>query len=160
MLFRSRRYYLREISETVRSYHKHAAEQTEIARRLFQLQGAMEAVRERVANSEVLSSLETLKQECEQKLSPESKKILNSWETLKEKYSAEKFVTSIRGKEIVTQLRTKSLSGLSIPKVALPRYKDYGEILRWVYLENVPGSFPYTAGVFPDRKSTRLNSSH
>lgn len=147
-----RRYYLREISETVRSYHKHAAEQAEIARRLFQLDGAMEAVRERETNSEVLSSLESLKQEFEQKLSAESKKILNSWETLKETYNAEKFVTKIRDKEIVTQLRTNSLSGLSIPKVALPRYKDYGEILRWVYLENVPGSFPYTAGVFPFKR--------
>ena len=147
-----RRYYLREISETVRGYHKQAAEQTEIARRMFQLEGAIEAVKEREMNGEVLSSLVALKQDLEKKLTAESKKILDGWGELKEKYSADKFVTKIRDKEIVTELRTKSLSGLSIPKVALPRYKDYGEILRWVYLENVPGSFPYTAGVFPFKR--------
>ncbi|WP_079507594.1 fused isobutyryl-CoA mutase/GTPase IcmF [Mesobacillus jeotgali] len=147
-----RRYYLREISETVRGYHKHAAEQADLARRLFQLGGAIEAVKERETNSEVLSSLQVLKEEAEKKLTPESKYILENWEALKEKYSADQFVTKIRDKEIVTELKTKSLSGLSIPKVALPRYKDYGEILRWVYLENVPGSFPYTAGVFPFKR--------
>ncbi|MCM3574534.1 methylmalonyl-CoA mutase family protein [Mesobacillus subterraneus] len=147
-----RRYYLREISETVRGYHKHAAEQADLARRLFQLEGTIEAVKERETNSEVVSSLEVLKEEVEKKLTPESKYILENWESLKEKYSADQFVTKIRDKEIVTELRTKSLSGLSIPKVALPKYKDYGEILRWVYLENVPGSFPYTAGVFPFKR--------
>ncbi|CAM3844608.1 fused isobutyryl-CoA mutase/GTPase IcmF [Mesobacillus thioparans] len=147
-----RRYYLREISETVRGYHKHAAEQAELARRLFQIGGTIEAVKERETNSEVVSSLQVLKEEVEKKLTPESKYILENWESLKEKYSADQFVTKIRDKEIVTELRTKSLSGLSIPKVALPKYKDYGEILRWVYLENVPGSFPYTAGVFPFKR--------
>ena len=61
-------------------------------------------------------------------------------------------MTRIRDKEIITVLKTKSLSGLDIPKVVLPRYKDYGEILRWVYRENVPGSYPYTAGVFPFKR--------
>jgi isobutyryl-CoA mutase len=147
-----RRYYLREISETVRGYHKHAAEQANLARRLFQIEGTIEAVKERETNSEVVSSLQVLKEEVEKKLTPESKYILENWESLKEKYSADQFVTKIRDKEIVTELKTKSLSGLSIPKVALPKYKDYGEILRWVYLENVPGSFPYTAGVFPFKR--------
>ena len=58
----------------------------------------------------------------------------------------------MRNKEIKTILRTESLSGLKIPKVALPNFKDYGEILRWVYKENVPGEFPYTAGVFPFKR--------
>ncbi|MFT9600633.1 methylmalonyl-CoA mutase family protein, partial [Mesobacillus sp.] len=147
-----RRYYLREISETVRGYHKLAAEQADLARRLFQIEGTIEAVKERETNSEVVSSLQVLKEEVEKMLTPESKYILENWESLKEKYSADQFVTKIRDKEIVTELRTKSLSGLSIPKVALPKYKDYGEILRWVYLENVPGSFPYTAGVFPFKR--------
>ncbi|WP_226679263.1 fused isobutyryl-CoA mutase/GTPase IcmF [Mesobacillus jeotgali] len=147
-----RRYYLREISETVRGYHKLAAEQSDLARRLFQLTGTIDAVKESGSYSEVLSSLQVLKEEVEKKLTPESKHIIENWGALKEKYSADQFVTKIRDKEIVTELRTKSLSGLSIPKVALPKYKDYGEILRWVYLENVPGSFPYTAGVFPFKR--------
>lgn len=71
---------------------------------------------------------------------------------MKEKYAGDRFVTKIRDKEMVTELKMKSLSGLSIPKIALPKYEDYGEILKWVYKENVPGSFPYTAGVFPFKR--------
>lgn len=60
----------------------------------------------------------------------------------------------------MTELKTKSLSGLSIPKVALPRYKDYGQILEWVYKENVPGSFPYTAGVFRSSEKGKIQSDN
>lgn len=146
------RYYLREVSETVRGYHKKAEEQADLARKLFQLEGALLAVKEQEGNEEVVASLEAIKSATEEKLTAETKKILEGWEDLKEKYAGEQFVTKIRDKEIVTVLRTKSLSGLSIPKVALPKYKDYGEIIRWVYRENVPGSFPYTAGVFPFKR--------
>jgi isobutyryl-CoA mutase len=147
-----RRYYLREITETVRNYHKRAEEQVELARRLFQLEGAIQAVEEKETNATVLTSLQTLKDEVEEKLTLESKKILANWEERKEIYSKDQYVTKIRDKEIVTDLKTKSLSGLDIPKVALPKYKDYGEILKWVYRENVPGEFPYTAGVFPFKR--------
>ncbi len=146
-----RRYYLREISDTVRNYHKKAAEQVEIARKLFQISGTIESVKE-LGNEDVLKALETLQFQYEIKLSDESKKILAKWESLKETYKGEKFITKIRDKEIVTILKTKSLSGLSIPKISLPGFKDFGEILRWVYKENVPGSFPYTAGVFPFKR--------
>ncbi|MEW4289797.1 fused isobutyryl-CoA mutase/GTPase IcmF [Rossellomorea marisflavi] len=144
-----RRYYLREITETVRNYHRKAEEQSDLARRLFQLEGAIEAVGEQ---GDVTASLTTLKDEVEKKLTEQSKEILGGWENLKETYSKDSFVTKVRDREIVTELKTKSLSGLSIPKVALPRYKDYGQILEWVYKENVPGSFPYTAGVFPFKR--------
>lgn len=143
-----RRYYLREISEAVRGYHRRAEEQANIARKLFQLQGAIEAV----TDAGVIAALEAVKQETEAKLTPESRKILDGWSKTREAYSGDKFVTRIRDKEIITVLKSKSLSGLDIPKVALPKYKDYGEILRWVYQENVPGSFPYTAGVFPFKR--------
>ncbi|RDI41997.1 fused isobutyryl-CoA mutase/GTPase IcmF [Falsibacillus pallidus] len=148
----NRRYYLREISDTVRNYHKEAEEQVRLARRLFQLEGAIAAVTEKERNEEVLTSLEALKKDVEEKLSPQSKKVLSGWSELREKYSGTQFVTKIRDKEIVTELTVKSLSGLDIPKVALPKYEDYGEILKWVYKENVPGSFPYTAGVFPFKR--------
>ncbi|AZU64625.1 fused isobutyryl-CoA mutase/GTPase IcmF [Neobacillus mesonae] len=144
-----RRYYLREISDTVRGYHKKAEEQANLARKLFQLEGAMEAVKDQ---PEVVAALEVVKAETESKLTPESKKILDGWAQTKAAYSGDKFVTRIRDKEIITVLTTKSLSGLDIPKVVLPKYKDYGEILRWVYRENVPGSFPFTAGVFPFKR--------
>ncbi len=147
-----RRYYLREITEAVRNYHKKSLEQSEVARRLFQLEGAIEAVQEQDRNEEVLKSLEVLKEEVENKLTPESKKLLEEWPNRRELYSQDEFITKIRDKEIVTELKTKSLSGLMIPKVSLPKYKDYGEILRWIYKENTPGSFPFTAGVFPFKR--------
>ncbi len=146
------RYYLREVSETVRNYHKKAEEQAALARKLFQLEGAILAVKESGGSEETLASLEDLAAETKEKMTAESKKILESWDDLKEKYSGEQFTTRIRDKEIITILRTKSLSGLQIPKVALPKYRDYGEIIRWVYRENVPGAFPYTAGVFPFKR--------
>ncbi|GHH97951.1 fused isobutyryl-CoA mutase/GTPase IcmF [Neobacillus kokaensis] len=144
-----RRYYLREISDAVRGYHKKAEEQADLARKVFQIEGAAEAVKDQ---PEVVAALEVVKAETESRLTPESKKILDGWAQTKAAYSSDKFVTRIRDKEIITVLKTKSLSGLDIPKVALPKYKDYGEILRWVYRENAPGSFPYTAGVFPFKR--------
>jgi isobutyryl-CoA mutase len=144
-----RRYYLREISETVRHYHKKAEEQVGFARKLFQLEGAIEAVKDQ---PEVAQALEKIKAETQSKLTAESAKILQGWEKTKAAYAADQFITRIRDKEIITALKSKSLSGLDIPKVALPKYKDYGEIIRWVYRENVPGFFPYTAGVFPFKR--------
>ncbi|WP_227394486.1 fused isobutyryl-CoA mutase/GTPase IcmF [Jeotgalibacillus aurantiacus] len=146
-----RRYYLREISETVRRYHQSAEQQTKLARRFFQLEGSIEALKEQ-GNDAAVAPLETLKENTWDELTAESKKILENWPKLKDMYAQDQFTTKIRDKEIVTELTTKSLSGLSIPKVALPKYEDYGEILKWVYKENVPGSFPYTAGVFPFKR--------
>ena len=147
-----RRYYLQEIADTVRNYHKHAEKQAELGRRLFQIEGTIAELKDRNADAEVIKSLEDLKKSIEEKLTPESKRILDGWEDLKKKYAADQFVHKVRGKELVTNLKTKTLSGLEIPKIALPKFKDYGEILRWVYKENVPGSFPFTAGVFPFKR--------
>jgi methylmalonyl-CoA mutase len=141
-----RRYYLREISDAVRNYHKKAEEQAGLARKLFQLEGAIAAVKQEAP--EVLTALEKIQEETEEKLTPETKKILAGWEQTKADYKRDQFITRVRDKEIITVLKTKSLSGIDIPKVVLPGFKDYGEIIRWVYRENVPGSFPYTAGVF------------
>ncbi|MFD1735140.1 fused isobutyryl-CoA mutase/GTPase IcmF [Bacillus salitolerans] len=145
----NRRYYLREISDSVRTYHKKSAEQVEVARKLFQLEGAKEAVS---GNDQAVQAIEDAKQEFEYRLTPESKKLLEGWSALKEKYAGKEFVTKVRDKEIITKLTTKSLSGLDIPKVVLPKFVDHGEILRWVYKENVPGAFPFTAGVFPFKR--------
>ncbi|PLS18365.1 methylmalonyl-CoA mutase [Bacillus sp. M6-12] len=147
-----RRYYMREIADTVRNYHKNAEEQVKLARRLFQLDGAIAAVKEQGEIEQVLTPLQSLRNETEAKLSEESRKILAGWDEFKAKYSGDRFITKIRDKELITELKTKSLSGLDIPKISLPKYADYGEILRWVYRENVPGHFPYTAGVFPFKR--------
>ncbi|KIL52685.1 methylmalonyl-CoA mutase [Jeotgalibacillus campisalis] len=148
----NRRYYLREIAETVRRYHQNAENQANLARRFFQLEGAINALKEQSGTQQTTEPLETLSRTTWEQLSKESKKVLEGWQNQKELYAKEKFTTTVREKELVTILKTKSLSGLSIPKVALPKYEDYGEILKWVYKENVPGSFPYTAGVFPFKR--------
>ncbi|HWL11611.1 MAG TPA: fused isobutyryl-CoA mutase/GTPase IcmF, partial [Ureibacillus sp.] len=148
----NRRYYLREIAETVRNYHKQAAQQVEFARKLYQLEGAISQVLAHAPADVIVKSLESLAEGVQGELSDESKQILENWEKIKESYAGDELVTKIRDKEIRTILKTTSLSGTKIPKVTLPKFKDYGEILRWVYAENVPGEFPYTAGVFPFKR--------
>lgn len=145
-----RRYYLRELSEAVRNYHKHAEQQAQLATKWYQLQGT----KAQLASSEtaLITSLDALIEGVQNELTAESKRILNNWHALKEAYAGDELITKVRDKEIKTILRTESLSGLKIPKVALPSFKDYGDILRWVYKENVPGEFPYTAGVFPFKR--------
>lgn len=88
----------------------------------------------------------------EEKLHPECKRILAQWPKLKAAYKQDQFVTKIRDKELVTKLFSESLSGTRISKVAVPEYEDWGEILKWSLKENVPGEFPYTAGVFPFKR--------
>ncbi|WP_336638133.1 fused isobutyryl-CoA mutase/GTPase IcmF [Lysinibacillus fusiformis] len=143
-----RRYYLRELTDTVRGYHKKTEQQVGFARRLFQLEGALTAVKEKAPDDALITSLNSLAEGVRDELTAESKRILDNWQALKEAYAGDEFVTKIRDKEIRTILKTISLSGTKIPKVVLPKFEDYGEILRWVYKENVPGEFPYTAGVF------------
>ncbi|MBD1379694.1 fused isobutyryl-CoA mutase/GTPase IcmF [Metabacillus arenae] len=147
-----RRYYLREISETVRNYHKQSEIEAELARKFYQLEGALKTVRETEKNEELVASLEAMKERIKEQLNHETKHIIESWQETKEKYAADEFVVKIRDKEIRTKLKTKSLAGLQIPKISLPKFKDYGDIVHWVYRENVPGAFPYTAGVFPFKR--------
>lgn len=148
-----RTYYLRDIVQSIRDYKKMTDEQVAIARKLYQVTGTIAALKEAGKESaDVISQLEEVKAFYEEKLHPEAKAILDNWESLKEKYSGDTFTTKIRDKEIVTQITTESLSGLKIPKVSLPKYEDWGEILKWCMKENVPGSFPYTAGVFPFKR--------
>ncbi|NEU30437.1 methylmalonyl-CoA mutase family protein [bacterium LRH843] len=145
--------YLRDIVLTIRNYKRFTTEQAETARTLFQLSGTMDTVLEQGEDAaEMIERLEQIKSRYEQKLHPESKAVLDHWNELKASYQKESLVTNVRGKEYVTTLRTESLSGLTLPKVALPKFKDWGEILRWTMEENVPGLFPYTAGVFPFKR--------
>lgn len=145
--------YLRDIVQTVKQYKQHTEEQVQIARKLYQIEGTIAALKEHGQDTEeALQQLEATKAMYEQKLHPECKAILDQWEAKKAAYSGDTFVMNIRGKEIETELTTESLAGLKIPKVVLPKFADWGEILRWSMLENVPGSFPFTAGVFPFKR--------
>jgi len=137
--------YLSEIADTVRSYHSHAAEQVRIARQRQHLLEAKRMLGDAKADSR---ALEPLIAEREAALEPKARKLLDIWPKVVESYSGEEYVVKIRDREIRTQLTYTSLSGTKVPKVALPRYEDHGEILRFLLAENLPGSFPYTAGVF------------
>ena len=136
--------YLAEIAEGLRGYHAHGAAQARLARE-----------RQQLAEAKRMSGFDALARWVAEKdaaLDARSKQLLASWpETLKS-YAADELVTSVRDKELRTRLTTESLSGSKLPKVALPKYEDHGELLRWRLRENVPGSFPYTAGVFPFKR--------
>jgi methylmalonyl-CoA mutase len=94
-------------------------------------------------------SLQQHYEHLQQQLRPQNAVLLQQWETLKEQYSAADLAYEVRNKTISQPLTTTSLSGTKIPKVVLPQYRDWGDVLRWQLQENVPGQFPYTAGVFP-----------
>ncbi|WP_047983943.1 fused isobutyryl-CoA mutase/GTPase IcmF [Ornithinibacillus californiensis] len=143
-----RRHYLREISSHVRNYHKLAKEQSEIARSLYQLHGALQLVDDEGA----LAPLKTTCTTYEAKLSPQAKQLLESWDQTKESYTGDTITFKVRDKEIKMELTTESLAGLKIPKVAFPKYVDWGDRLLWQLKENVPGAFPFTAGVFPFKR--------
>ena len=147
-----RQNYLREIAETVKQYHNVSREQQQIARRLFQIEGALKAWSEKGYAENGNTALLELRDEYRKTLSEHSKEIIDGWNEQRKVYSQKELVTKVRDREIKTELSTVSLSGLTIPKVALPKYEDYGEILRWVQKENVPGKFPFTAGVFPFKR--------
>jgi isobutyryl-CoA mutase len=141
----NRQRYLAEIAETVREYHRHALEQSRVARDRQSLLAAKSMLEKAGKDSSALDSLIDAKANA---LDARSKKLLDMWPRTVKAYSGEEYVVKIRSKEIRTLLNSQSLSGTKVPKVALPRFEDAGEILRWQMRENVPGSFPFTSGVF------------
>jgi isobutyryl-CoA mutase len=140
-----RQRYLAEIAESVRGYHAHARQQAGLARERQQLIAAKSML---LKAGKEARELDSLIEEKNAALDVRARKQIDMWpETLKA-YSGDEYVVKIRGREIRTRLTHTTLSGIKMPKVALPRYEDHGEILRWQMRENVPGSFPFTAGVF------------
>lgn len=142
--------YLSEITENNRSYDAWVTEQSAIASRLYQINGTMQALGSisSLTKEESETTLGNIKDHFEKRLHPECKKLIDQWPALVAKYAADFFEYHVRGKVIKQPLTVTSLSGTRIPKLVLPRYKDWGDILRWQLQENVPGEFPYTAGVF------------
>ncbi|MGH8745014.1 MAG: fused isobutyryl-CoA mutase/GTPase IcmF, partial [Burkholderiales bacterium] len=140
-----RQRYLAEIAESVRAYHGDAREQAGIARERQQLVAAKSMLLEAGKQAR---ELDPLIEEKNSALDPRAAKLLEMWPETFKAYSGDEYVVKIRGREIRTTLTHTTLSGSKVPKVALPRYEDHGEILRWQMRENVPGSFPFTAGVF------------
>ena len=140
-----RRRYLAEIADTVRGYHKAVAEQCDIARERQQLRETKRMLEEAGRDA---GSVGELLDQRDSALDPRCRKLIEMWPTVREAYTGDEYVVRMRDKEMRTQLAHTSLSGTRIPKVALPRYKDDGQILEWLLKENIPGAFPFTAGVF------------
>ncbi|WP_439114720.1 fused isobutyryl-CoA mutase/GTPase IcmF [Hydrogenophaga sp.] len=141
--------YLAEISDTVRGYKKRAREQARLAREIQQLNASAQMLRvEKPTRAKAAEAVIDLAQQRELDQDPAARKLLTQWPDMQKAYAGDEYVVKIRDKEIRTALTTKSLSGTTIRKVALPTFEDHGEILKWLMLDNVPGSFPYTAGTF------------
>jgi isobutyryl-CoA mutase len=136
--------YLAEIVEEIGRYDGWAEEQADAAERLYRLEGA---VTEGVDLTEQVAKAREV-------LDPENLRALERWDGLVAEYSGDEFVYHVRGKEVRVPLHTETLSHTRVPKVALPRYRSWGDRLRWLLQENVPGEFPYTAGVYPFRRAT------
>ncbi|MDO8909913.1 MAG: methylmalonyl-CoA mutase family protein [Pseudohongiella sp.] len=146
-----RQRYLAEIAETVRNYRRHVEQQAVLAREVQQLQASAQML-VKSGSTAVADNLQALIKQRELLLHGECRSLLEQWPIMQAEYAANELVTEVRGKQMRTELTWTSMSGTRVPKVALPRFNDHGDVLRWLMLENVPGRFPYTAGVFPFKR--------
>lgn len=146
--------YLSEISDSIREYHTWVEDQTEIASKLDQVRGTISQLNNwKPKDKELMvSNLEEMENHWNDKLDVLPKRVLENWDSLYERYQQNEFEIQVRDKKITNGLYRESLSGLKIPRVAMPKYKHLGERLNFALKENLPGYFPYTAGVFPFKR--------
>ena len=141
--------YLSEISENNRLFDKNINNQVEIADRLYALNKALVEFKD---DAKVKSELENKIKAIALDFEPRNQKIINEWEELCNSYSKDFFIFNVRGKEIKIATSSNSLSHSKIPKVVLPKFTSWGDMVRWSNQENVPGKFPFTAGLFPFKR--------
>ncbi|MEO6885157.1 MAG: fused isobutyryl-CoA mutase/GTPase IcmF, partial [Jatrophihabitantaceae bacterium] len=152
--------YLAEIADTIRGYHDQTERQSELARQRQLAVRAQVAFDAQHSQSHLtpdsvattLQSLHTLAEQAEAAMDPAALDALRTWPSVVQSYSGDQQVVTVRGKASHTTLRRTTLSGNSIPRVALPRYTDDGELISFLRRENLPGYFPFTAGVFPFKR--------
>lgn len=164
--------YLSEITENNRNYSKVAIQQKEIAQKLYGIYKTIEAITniklnlsefgldeeilkqiQNDENKEILSLLFKEFAKIKMDLNPYNWQQILNWETKKQAYKNDIYSFKVRGKEINIKTHSESLSHLQIPKIALPKYEAWGDILWWTLEENVPGEFPYTAGIYPFKRT-------
>ncbi len=141
--------YLAEITDTLRGYKARARAQAVLAREAQQLRASARMLH--AANPAKVRAVEAvtdLAVQREAQMGAAERKLLTQWPQMQQAYAGDEYVVKIRDKEIRTALVSKSLSGTPIRKVVLPQYQDEGDVLQWLMLDNVPGSYPYTAGTF------------
>ena len=149
--------YLAEIADTVRKYHAKTKEQAAIIRRVWQMKNTHDHLRETwSSDSSLMGALDKLRAEVhrlEESYTEETHHILAEWPLMQEAYSGSDYKYKVRDREFSVPLTTRSLSGSDIPKVCLPKWEDPAEVYAWMRSENVPGRFPFTAGVFPFKRT-------
>ena len=138
--------YLAEVAETVRGYHRTTKEQAKVARRVQHLRTAHDELNAADAST---AELDTLVAAGERDILPVVAAQLEQWPAIVEAYSGDELVYSVRGKDVHARLRRTTLSGTSVPRVGVPRTTDHGELVTFLRSENLPGNFPFSAGVFP-----------
>ena len=141
--------YLAEIAETSRNYDKWVEQQAKIANQLYGLEQAKAVVSNQPA---VVSSLEAASDALTRQLDGENQQILAGWAEKRARYEADEYVYQVRGRDIKVATHRTTLSHNRVPRVSLPKYSAWGDILKWSRQENVPGEFPFTAGVFPFKR--------
>jgi methylmalonyl-CoA mutase len=147
--------YLSEIAEEIVNINRWIEEQVEIADKLYGLQRSIDILQEtEPEGSKSIKQLKNLYRNLEQELDKENREILRRWKSKKSIYSKDKYTYTVRGRSMSVETHTETLSHLKIPKVVLPSFQGWGDILRWNLKENVPGEFPYTAGVYPFRRES------
>ncbi|MEO0638597.1 MAG: methylmalonyl-CoA mutase family protein, partial [Bacteroidota bacterium] len=146
--------YLSEITETIRDYNEEVVEQAEVAQKLFGLQKSIDTLRDSDIEDKdrLIKGLQETYEQVAMRLQKAYQLVLDDWSEKKAAYEADEFVYQVRGKDIKVQTYTESLSHNKIPKVVLPQYEAWGDVLKWASQENVPGEFPFTAGVFPFKR--------
>ncbi|MBW2366859.1 MAG: methylmalonyl-CoA mutase family protein [Deltaproteobacteria bacterium] len=151
--------YLAEISDTVRDYHRETESEADKVRQTWHLKETFGTLKAQNADT-LTAQLKEAIEASESQLAPETRQLIGQWEAIRHDYTQDDLVYNVRDREIRLPLYHTSLSHTKIPKVALPGFKDPGEIYRWMRRENIPGAFPYTAGVFPlkraDEDPTRM----
>ena len=141
--------YLADIAEVVRGYKQRAVTQSQVAREVQQLKATATMLQtDKLGRHRAVEAVMDLATQREGLLEPQARKLLAQWPAIQKAYAGDEYVVKIRDQEIRTRLTHVTLSGSKIRKVSLPKYGCDGEILKWLMLENVPGSFPYTAGTF------------
>ena len=146
--------YLSEISENNRGYDAWVEKQAKVAQKLYGIHKAIETAKETdsEASSGLVTQLEALYSQVELDLDPKNKLLIEDWATKVQRYKDPEFKFKVRNKELSIETHSVSLSGSDIPKISMPKYQGWGDILKWNLQENVPGEFPYTAGLFPFKR--------
>lgn len=144
--------YLSEITDSIRKYNQWADEQAEIAQQLYSLQTTIDIIKQRKGNESLVTHLEKEYEEIRLKLDGHNWKLIENYPALAEAYTKDEFIFKVRDKEIKIQTYYESLSHTKVPKVSSPKYKAWGDLLKWQLQENFPGYFPYTSGVFPFKR--------